>query len=66
MGSGLAADGTPDGAAVRPHAVLLDDDRNTFITETVSTRQYCPLQRKHTEQKPRAGKDVLQSINLVE
>lgn len=43
---GLAANGTLNGASVRPHAVLLDNNWNAFITETVPTGQDCPLKRK--------------------
>lgn len=46
MRCGLAADGTLNGAPVRPHAVLFDNNWNAFITETVPTGQYCPLKKK--------------------
>lgn len=46
---GLAANGTLNGASMRPHAVLLDNNWNAFITEAVPTGQHCPLKEKtHT------------------
>lgn len=53
MGCGLPANGTFNGAAAGANAVLLDDDCNALITETVSTRQHCPL---CTKQKPKHNK----------
>ena len=43
---GLAADGTLNGASVRPYAVLFNNNWDAFITEAVSTGQYCPLEKK--------------------
>lgn len=43
---GLAADGTLNGASMRPHTVLLNNNWNALVTETVSTGQYCPLKKK--------------------
>lgn len=42
----LAADGTLNGASVRPHAVLLDNNWDALIAETVPTCQDCPLKKK--------------------
>lgn len=50
MGCGLPANGTFNGAAAGANAVLLDDDCNALITETVSTRQHCPLCTKQKTQ----------------
>ena len=46
MRGGLAADGTLDGASVRPHAVLLDDNRSAFVAEAVPAGQDRPLQKE--------------------
>lgn len=57
--SGLAADGTLNGASVRPHAVLFNNNWNALITETVSTGQYCPLKEKtHNIPQWGANKDA--------
>lgn len=58
---GLAADSTLNGAPVRPHAVLLDNNWNALVTETVPARQYCPLRKKtQNVSQPDAIQDAFQ------
>jgi hypothetical protein len=59
---GLAADGTFDGASVRPDAVLFNNNWSALITEAVPTGQHCPLKKK-MQSKPQwdAIKDTFQN-----
>lgn len=43
MGSSLSADGTLDGFLTVPDTVLLHNDGNALIAETVSTGEHGPL-----------------------
>ena len=51
VGRGLSADGTLDGSPprARPHAVLLDDDGDALVTETVTAGQHRPLEQRDSE-----------------